>query len=665
MSGDTGTLSSAAAADLNRAVGLHRAGRVEEARRMYEAVLAKSPEDPNALHLLGRLFLDEGDPAAAEDLVRRAVEAMPAAPFLHTLGVCLARQERDAEAVEAFARAVEIDPALGQAYLEQGLALRRLRRPREALSALSKALEHRPEDVTVLANLALVLLDLRRPDEAKPLLRRALQRSPGAVSLYSALGTAEVQLRNFEGAARALERALAFTPADPVPLGNLGLVRHLQGRIDEAVALYERGLGTMPRRADLLSNRLIAEQYRPGVTAHGLARLHALYHARVEVPLAGARRPHANRRDPDRALRIGYVSPDFGVHPVGQFMAAVLPHHDRARVEVTCYSDRVVADSLTPVLEAAAHRWVSVAELSDAALAERIREDGIDILVDLAGHTARNRLPVFARKPAPVQLTWMGYVGTTGLEAMDALIADRWHVPEGEEDAYRERVLRLPHGYVAYTPPDYMPSVEPLPAAAHGVITFGCLNGLPKINREVAALWARVLEAVPGSSLFLKTDALSDGETRDRVCRLFTEAGVPADHLILEGHTPHRQHLEAYQRVDIALDPFPYSGGLTTIEALWMGVPVVTLTGATFAGRHATSHLSAAGLADTCVATSAEDYVARAVELAADLDGLAALRATLRAQVEASTLADGAGFTRHLEDLFREAWRAWCNEGEG
>ncbi len=641
--------------DLERGVTLHRAGRLDEAKAAYEAALAAAPGDPNALHLLGRVALDSGQPLVAESLLREAVAAAPAPGFLHTLGLCLIRLGRDAEAAEILGKAATADPKLAPAHLELGLALRRLGRLREAMKALFTAVELLPEDMTAASNLGLVLLDLDMADKAIPLLERAAARSPGTVALHTARAMAEMKLRRFGAAVRHLEQALTLTPSDPVALGNLGLARQLMGDLEGALAATDHALEVMPRRADLWSNRLMMEQYRPGVTAASLARLHALYHTRIEAPLAAERQPRPV--DKTRPLRVGYLSPDFLRHPVGHFLAAVLPHHDPARVAVTCYTDRPTGDSMTRRLKEMAPTWTPVTMLDNPALAARIEADGIDVLVDLAGHTAHNRLPVFARRPAPVQLTWAGYVGTTGLHAMDGLIADRWHVPESEEAAYGERIWRIGggHGYVAYAPPPDMPAVAPLPAAANGVVTFGSFNAVTKINLAVAALWARVLDAVAGSLLVLKTDAFDDAAAADRIRAVLGAAGIGPERLVLLGQTAQAEHLAAYGRIDIALDPFPYSGGMTTLEALWMGVPVVTLTGATFAGRHSTSHLTVGGLAEACVATTAEDYVGKARALAGDLDALAALRGGLRARMEASPLGDRAGFTRALEDVFLAA----------
>jgi predicted O-linked N-acetylglucosamine transferase (SPINDLY family) len=358
-------------------------------------------------------------------------------------------------------------------------------------------------------------------------------------------------------------------------------------------------------------------------------------------------------------LRIGFVSADFGRHPVGFFTLELLENHDPGAFTAVCYSCDRRPDAVTERLQAAADEWHEVRNTSHSSLAERIRADGIDILFDMAGHTARNRLPCFARKPAPIQVTWAGYVGTTGLATMDYLLADRHHVPAGEDIHYRERILRMPNGYICYTPRAEAPDVAPLPARTNGFVTFGCFNNPAKINDPLLDAWAAILGRLPGSRLFLKYAEMDDPITRRRVAGRLGLHGIEPSRLVFEPRSPHRELLAAYNRVDIGLDTFPYSGGLTTCEALWMGVPVVTVTGATFAGRHSTSHLSNVGLTET-IATDVPGYIATAVALANDPDRLAELRATLRQRTAASPLCGGPRFARDFEAAMRGIWRAWC-----
>jgi predicted O-linked N-acetylglucosamine transferase (SPINDLY family) len=364
--------------------------------------------------------------------------------------------------------------------------------------------------------------------------------------------------------------------------------------------------------------------------------------------------------DPERRLRVGYVSGDFCRHPVGYFLDAVLSAHDPAAVEVYAYSNSAFADDLTDRLRGLAAHWRSLAGLSDAAAAALVAGDGIDILIDLAGHTARNRLPMFARRPAPVQATWLGFWSTTGLSAMDYILTDATTVRPAEESGYSERVLRLPGCRFCYTPPDYAPPPVPPPMLAGRGVTFGSFNNLSKIGPEVVRLWATVLRTVPGARLLLKWRSLLDPIARRRVIDAFAAEGIATDQLDLRGPSPHPAMLAEYGDMDIALDPFPFSGGLTSCEALWMGVPVVTLPGAAPASRQTLGFLRALGL-DEWAAASTADYRRIAAALAADGHRLAAHRRDLRRRMAESALCDGPAFTRQVEAAYRAMWRRWCD----
>jgi predicted O-linked N-acetylglucosamine transferase (SPINDLY family) len=397
------------------------------------------------------------------------------------------------------------------------------------------------------------------------------------------------------------------------------------------------------------------EQYRPGVTLAALADAHAQWELRHGAPLRSGWQPFRPAVDADRPLRLGFVSGDLFSHPVGIFLAPVLERLDRSRWFTVCYAAGKNADVMTARLARAAGLWRPVHDLSDQALAQLIRADAIDLLIDLSGHTGRNRLLTFARRPAPVQLTWMGYVGTTGLAAMDWLIADRFHVPPGHERHVRESVMRLPDGYICYEPPPYAPAVGPLPALASGRVTFGGLHNPAKITPPVVTTWAEILRQVADSRLLLKSHWLEDAGLRRRLTEQFAAEGIAAERLELQGVSSHVQQLERYNMIDVALDPFPYSGGLTTCEACWMGVPVVTCPGETFASRHSLSHLSNIGLTET-ITTSLADYVAVAVGLAHDLTRLAGLRSGLRSRMAGSRLCDADRFAAGLGAALRRAW---------
>jgi predicted O-linked N-acetylglucosamine transferase (SPINDLY family) len=403
----------------------------------------------------------------------------------------------------------------------------------------------------------------------------------------------------------------------------------------------------------------MAAQYDLGVTAAKLMLLHRAWDARIGVIPPPAIERHLQSPDPNKRLRVGLVSQDLGEHPVGYFTIRAVEALDSAKVEVVAYAGAGADDGIRRRFKRCVRRWHETADWSDERLAREVTQERVDILIDLSGHTKGNRLPAFSRRPAPVQLSWAGYVGTTGLKAMDGLIADRFHISAGEESFYVEKIAHLPDGYICFDPPADAPAVTPLPAGARAPPTFASFHLPAKINREVVELWARILRAETGSRLWFIYSGYEVTEVQARIRDWFASAGVAAERLHFEGRLPRSTLLERYGGVDLALDSFPYSGGLTTCEALWMGVPVITMPGQTFAGRHAFSHLSNVGLTEA-IACDADDYVATAHRLGSDRDRLARLRMELRDRVAKSPLCDGARFAGHFEATLRELWQAWC-----
>ena len=486
-------------------------------------------------------------------------------------------------------------------------------------------------------------------------------REPGRAEVHYNLGVAFDQKGRFDEAVACCKRAIALDPNYGEAHNNLGNGLMRLGQPEEAIACFRRALDLQPRSHLAHSNLLLAGQYLSDVTLSGLARAHREFEKLHALPLRSCWRPFDNSPDPERTLRVGFVSADFGFHPVGYFLAGALENLDPRRVHSICYSDRGRDDAMTDRLRAAATHWRGARTLTDPQLAEQIRADKIDVLFDLAGHTSANRLMAFARKPAPIQISWMGYVGTTGLKAMDYLLADRYQVPAGCESQFAERVLRMPDGYVCYAGPSDAPPVAPPPAAANGYVTFGSFNHPAKITPRVIDLWCEILRRVADSRLVLKYTGLDSRMVTHRFHKMFAERGIDVRRVDLLGWSPHHDALWQYGRVDVALDPFPYGGGLTTCEALWMGVPVVTCPGETFASRHALGHLSNVGLTET-IAADLPGYVDLACALAADLPRLARLRGQLRQQVADSPLGDANRFGRNLAELLRSVWHSWCRE---
>jgi predicted O-linked N-acetylglucosamine transferase (SPINDLY family) len=576
---------------------------------------------------IGLVHHQAGRLTAAEPIYRRILQVEPGQPeALHRLGVIACQTGRHAAAVDLLRRAIQADPRVAAYHNNLGETLRLLGDLAQAAACFGRALELRPTYALARYNLGLAWQEQGRLDDAEACYRLALQLSPEFAEAHN----------------------------------NLGNVLKNQGNLEQAALHYCQSLEIRPDYSAAHSNALLCEQYGPGVTPAGLAASHAQWQRRHAAALGSEVRPYANRRDPRRTLRLGFVSPDFRAHPVGYFLVRPLEALRDADCEIVCYCDAPRHDEFTARFREAADVWRQSHGLSDALLAEQIRADRIDVLFDLAGHTAHHRLLTFARKPAPIQITWLGYVGTTGLAAMDYLVADRWQVPPPAEVHYCERVLRLADGYVCYDPPADAPPVAPLPALRAGV-TFGSFNNPAKITPQVVDLWCRILARVAGARLVLKSNGFDQPSVRRHFAELFAAGGIDPARLELLGPSPHWELLDHYGRIDLALDPFPYNGGLTTCEALWMGVPVITCPGETFAGRHSLGHLSNVGLTDT-IAWDLEQYVEIAVSWAGDLARLAAVRSGLRGQVAASPLCDGPRFAGGLMAQLREAWQRWVGE---
>jgi predicted O-linked N-acetylglucosamine transferase (SPINDLY family) len=670
-------------------------GRLPEAEQELRQALAIQPGYLDAQNSLASLYQAQGRYLEAIEIYRQAIAAAGNISALHNnLGVALQALKRLGEAGAAYHRALELDPNNADAYGNLG-GLRQLEgnsaeaeslcrqaltlqphhakalfnmakalesqgRLEEAAAALTKNLALEPQNAGACNSLGVIFAKLGRLEEQEPLYRRALAIQPRFAEAENNLGNVLQIVGRLEESAAAYRRALAIQPDYATAYGNLGSVCRAQGLLDEALDCYRRAMELNP--ADTMShgNLLLCEQFRTGVTPARLAALHAEWERQHGAPLAVHQRPHENDRDPDRPLQLGFVSADLGQHPVGYFLIGTLEALREEACVTTCYSSKVRHDAVVPRIRAAAHRWRDATILSDEALVEQIRQDRIDVLFDLSGHTAENRLPVFARKPAPIQITWIGYEGTTGLRAMDYVLADRCQIPEGTEHFYQEQVLRLPDSYICYEPPG-SPPVGPLPALEAGFVTLGSFNNAAKVGADVVAVWAEIMKRLPGSRLVLKHLAFGDQATGRRYVDLFAAEGIGGDRLRLLPWTSLADALDEYGRIDLGLDPFPFSGSATTCDALWMGVPVITCPGETFASRHSLNHLTTVGLGEL-VAGDRSQYVELAVDLARDLPRLAELRAGLRARMARSPLRDGRRLARNLMGILRDLWRAWSAE---
>jgi predicted O-linked N-acetylglucosamine transferase (SPINDLY family) len=677
-------------------VACQQQGRREEAVRLLRRA---AQLDPNAAMFqanLARALKDQGRPAESLPAFERALALQPDAPdMLLDYGKALHALGRVDDAASAYRRAAALAPSLREAHERLGALLLETGACAEAAGELTLANQIEPRPATC-ANLGTALQSLGRVDEAIEALRQCVALAPGdrdahralgllhwkrgdgppAIEAYrkaveldprdaealSHLGNLLGQSYELEASAEACRRAVELDPGRADALVNLGVILLRQARIPEAIDAARRATEAAPTLAAAYSNLLLLLNDDDRPAAEEVFAEHVRFDERFGTPAnTSPASTHDNDRSPDRRLRIGYVSPDFCDHPVARFMEPVLARHDPAQVEVFCYAMEPHADAVTERLRHCNVAWRPLQQLDDERAAALIRADHIDVLVDLAGHTAMSRLTVFARKPAPVQVTYLGYPNTTGLRAVDYRITDARADPPGESDALNvERLYRLPETAWCYAPPADAPDVKDPPAVAAGRVTFGSFNAAAKLSPSTIELWSTLLARVPGSRLLLKAPSFHDRQTRDRIAAAFAARGIAEDRLDLRPTVAGvAAHLGTYHEVDVALDPWPYNGTTTTCEALWMGVPVVTLAGRTHASRVGRSLLTSVGLTDL-VSTSRDEFLCIATALASDLPRMKILRAGMRDRMKSSPLMDAPRFVRELENAYRYMWKEWC-----
>ncbi len=635
------------------------AGRLAEAEALCRAIIAEHSDHADAHGLLGVVLALQGGNTEAAAALERAIALAPAVAAYHNnLGNVLSSLGQAEQAVDAYGHALALRPDDAPALNNLGTVLKAMGRLADARDAYERALAVRPDYAEAHSNYGNVLLDLGHVGAAAESHRRALAVNPDYAVAHNNLGSALKRKGEYEAAAASFDAAITLMPTYADALSNRGEVLRETGETGAAIDYYRRALDADAARPAIHSNLLYALNCVPEVDRGSVAAEHrrwAQVHTRPATATDTA--THYNDPDPKRRLRIGYVSPDFRRHSAGYFIEPVLAAHDPAAVEVFCYASSNLRDEVSERLRALAHGWRDIDALDDGQAAKRIGADGVDILVDLSGHTMNGRLALFAGKPAPVQVTYLGYPNTTGLNAMDYRLTDARADPEGDGEAFHtETLVRLPGGFLCYRPPDDAPAVAP---PRDGPITFVSCNNLAKVTPPVVAAWAALLARLPTARLLLKAKALGDARTRRRMAERFADHGVAARRIDMMGWVETGSHLDVYGGADIGLDTFPYNGTTTTCEALWMGVPVVTLAGDRHAGRVGASLLARVGLGDL-VASSSAAYVETAQGLANDREALGRLRGRLRAMITDGGLTDGPAFTAALEAAYRRMWEAWC-----
>lgn len=683
MTADPGT-----APLLREAHAAFEAGQITLAEQAFATALDKDSNNVEARYFLAVIAYQSGRATEALARIERAVDLRPASADCHNLrGLALMALGRHKEATTALRRATACEPDFADAANNLGAALEALGRLTESEAAYREAIGRNPAYAQAHCNLGRVLLATGRPADAESASRQAIDLDPELADARVNLAVAQ-QRRGAIGAAKAtVESALVATPQDSGLRRLLGVLRHMQGdlggaeaalrqaialqpdlaeahdnlagvlldqgRADEAEASFARALDANPQDARAHSNLLLCRNYVE-TDPDALFAAHCDWATRHTGPIALL--PPADNATHDR-LRIGYLSGDFRRHSVAYFFEPMLMYRDRNRYETFCYANLENPDEVTARLKDSSDHWRWVAGLDDDRLAAQIRADEIDILVDLSGHSAGNRLLVLARRPAPVQATWLGYPNTTGLEAIDYRITDAVADPPGAERHATETLLRLDQGFLCYRPPEDAPQAAAPPAVRNGYVTFGSFNNFRKITPQLLEIWSKILRNTDNARLLLKARPLADPATVVRIDSAFEANGVDPARLDLRGTVASpADHLGTYGDIDIALDPFPYNGTTTTCEALWMGVPVVTLSGNCHAGRVGASLLGQIGLREG-IASDRDGYVAAAVKYAGDINRLTRLRADLRHRMAESPLCDGPGFCRRMESAFERMWR--------
>jgi protein O-GlcNAc transferase len=625
-------------------------GDWDEAEELALDVLAVDPEDALMRAYLGSILLQKGETEDALSQFRLAVEAQPGiAAFHNELGTALAYAGDLTGAKAVLRTAAELSPDLPEIQNNLGNVERSSGAYPSAVACYRRALELRPDYPEAWTNLGVVLQETDDLEGARDAYERAIAIDPKNAFALTHLGVVLATAGDLSGAEALHRAAIESDPAIAAAHSNLAIVLKDQGQLAAARTAYERAMALDDGDPGIHSNALMARCYEIDIDERTLYAAHLAFGERYETSIVTAP-PAAPRQE--GPLRIGYVSADLYSHSVASFIAPVLERHDRGGFHVTCYSDVVGGDKVTAGLRAAADAWRDTARLGDPALLSQIQADAIDILVDLGGHTAGNRLAVFAQRAAPLQLSWIGYPATTGLSRMDYRLTDRWADPPGEADRWHsETLLRLEGGFLCYQAPDDAPA--PSTERNRDAVTFGSFNNLSKINEPVIDAWAAILRAVPDARLLLKSRQLADDGVRGRLIAAFGSRAVDAGRLDLRARIASRaEHLALYHEIDIALDTFPYNGTTTTCEALWMGVPVVALSGTRHAGRVGASLLARAGW-EAWIADSPERYVAIASALARGRPE----PAQVRTQFGASQVMDAARFTKSLEEDLRRIWR--------
>ncbi len=644
----------------NLGVLIQHQGRLEEAEKAYHQAIELQPDFTDALEDLATLLIQTQRNEDAEPYLLRAIQATPSnSDALVKLGKIYFLREKYIKAGECYNRALIHSPDNVEAHIDLAAVKEKTGELDIALKHYRKAIAIAPNNMRAHNNLSIILCLMGAHEDAMNAANTALHLNPSSPEAYNNLANALYRLGRLEEAVDALKQALHYRHDDAETHANLGRVLLLQGKTKQSLACYQHTVELQPDLSSAHSLLLYSMNYSLEFSQDEIFKAHTKW-AKNHEPVSEQLTTHANTAEPERRLRIGYVSPDFRGHSVAFFLEPILANHAHNTFEIFCYSDTFKTDQTTKRMQALSNHWRHCCSLADTDVAQMIIDDQIDILIDLAGHTDNNRLTMFASQPAPIQASYLGYPNTTGLQSIQYLITDQHCDPAPEMDAfYSEQLCRMPNAFFCYQPPANSPAISPAPAIKNGYITFASFNNLAKIGEEVVKLWSDVLKAVPSSRLRIQCLSLNDPPTRTRFEHLFASQEIDTKRIDFSAAKDFDTYLSDHADVDIVLDTFPWNGHTVSCHALWMGVPVITLAGNRHSSRMGLSILTNLDLND-CIANSKPEFIAAAAALCQDSEKLARLRQQLRPRIQASYLCNGQEFTQQLEQQYRSMWHHWC-----
>lgn len=649
-------------AHVGLAKALYDHNRYDDAIAEFRRAIACAPQNTENLLTLGLVLQSHDNLDEAATCYLQAIEIDPTLSAAHNNLGAIARKLGDSEqAISHFKRAIAQCPDYAQAHFNLGLTLKKAARYEEAEQCFLKAIQIKPDFAEAYIDYGMLLQHFGKPNVAEEKYRKALQLDPKLSATYVNLGAVLCHTGRFSEADALFKAGAMLHPKDTGILVNWSNTQKDMGNINGAIELLRTAIAIDPTLLEAYSNLLFNQHYLPEWDISQMLADARAFGRQAEMR-AKPFQTWENEKTQGRTLRLGFISGDLRNHPVGYFLEGVLAAialDTSADLEVHAFPTRASADAVSERLRSYCTGWHPVTELTDSEFCDQIRKNKIDILIDLSGHTGHTRLGILAWRPAPVQVSWLGYFATTGLNAVDYFIADPWTLPITEERNFVEKIWRLPETRLCFTPPKEDIEVNTLPAIKNGFITFSCFNTLAKVGDQVIQAWARILAGTPGSRLLVKSHLIGDSIRCKEVIARFTSNGISTDQLILEDYETRQNYFCAHHRVDMALDPFPYPGGTTTAESLWMGVPVLTLAGTHFLERQGVGLLANVGLIDW-IASDLDDYITRGIRLAADIESLEKLRCNLRQQALHSPIFDGQRFAGHFVDAMRQMWAEYC-----